>query len=109
VPTRPPLVLSPSSREGASLPRSRWRRESQIATALSGAGVRRPDISDARFPSSDGMSTAQGTRADPFSEWPTYTANLCPLCGGTEFASLGEDFGEPIRKAVEAAPRRAIW
>jgi hypothetical protein len=29
-------------------------------------------------------------------EWPTYRANLCPLCGGAEFTSLGEDFGEPI-------------
>jgi hypothetical protein len=44
-----------------------------------------------------------------FSEWPTYTANLCPLCRRAEFASLSEDFGEPIRKAVEAASRRAIW
>ena len=42
------------------------------------------------------------------SESLTYTANLCPLWGRAEFASLGEDFGEPIRNAVEAAPRRAI-
>ena len=26
------------------------------------------------------MSTAQGIRADPFSESPTYTANFCPIC-----------------------------
>ena len=38
---------------------------------------------------------------------PTYTANLCPLCGRVEFAGLGEDFGEPIRKSIEAASRRA--
>jgi hypothetical protein len=45
----------------------------------------------------------------PLYESPTYTANLCPLCRRAEFASLSEDFGEPIRKAVEAASRRAIW
>jgi len=39
----------------------------------------------------------------------TYTANLCPLCGRAEFANLGQDFGEPIRKSIEAASRRAIW
>ena len=39
---------------------------------------------------------------------PTYTANLCPLCGRVEFAGLGEDFGEPIRKSIEAFSRRAI-
>jgi len=60
------------------------------------------------------LTSRQLTRTDlsaahGFSEWWTYTANLCPLCGGGEFASLGEDFGEPIRNAVEAAPRRAIW
>ena len=49
------------------------------------------------------------TSARPFSGLPTYTANLCPLCGRAEFASLGEDFGEPIRKAVEGLSRRAIW
>ena len=38
---------------------------------------------------------------------PTYTANLCPLCARAEFARLGEDFGEPIRKSIEAASRRA--
>ena len=42
------------------------------------------------------------------SETGTYTANLCPLCGGTEFASQGEDFVEAIRKSIEAASRRAI-
>src|SRR5215510_798950 len=30
------------------------------------------------------------------SEYATYTANLCPLCGGPEFTNLGEDFGEAI-------------
>ena len=45
----------------------------------------------------------------PFSDSATYTANLCLLCGRTEFASLGEDFGEPVRKSIEAASRRAIW
>jgi hypothetical protein len=45
----------------------------------------------------------------PVYEWPTYTANLCPLCGRAEFASLGEDFGEPIRKSIEALSRRAVW
>src|SRR5947208_368718 len=44
----------------------------------------------------------------PLCEWGTYTANLCPLFGRREFASLGEDFGEAIRKAIEAAARRAI-
>jgi hypothetical protein len=39
----------------------------------------------------------------------TYTANLCPLCGRAESASLGEDFGEAIRKSIEAASRRVIW
>jgi hypothetical protein len=48
-------------------------------------------------------------KAWKFFESPTYTANLCPLWGRAEFASLGADFGEPIRNAVEAAPRRAIW
>jgi len=51
-------------------------------------------------------------RAQPpsraFSEWPTYTANLCPLCGRAEFANLGEDFGEAIQKSIKAAPRRAV-
>jgi hypothetical protein len=41
-------------------------------------------------------------------ECRTYTANLCPLWGRAESANLGEDFVEPIRKTVEAAPRRAI-
>ena len=48
-------------------------------------------------------------RIRPAYGWPTYTANLCPLCGRAEFASLGEDFGEPIRKSIEAPSRRAIW
>jgi hypothetical protein len=39
---------------------------------------------------------------------PTYTANLCPLWGRAESASLGEDFGEAIGKSIEAASRRAI-
>src|SRR5215469_16901361 len=44
----------------------------------------------------------------PLSGMPTYTANLCPLCGRVEFASLGEDFGKAIRKSIEAASRRAV-
>ena len=39
---------------------------------------------------------------------PTYTANLCQLCGGAEFANLREDFGKAIRKSIEAASRRVI-
>jgi hypothetical protein len=35
------------------------------------AAVQAPHRWNARFPSSDGMSTAQGIRADPFSESPT--------------------------------------
>jgi hypothetical protein len=27
----------------------------------------------------------------PLSEWPTYTANLCPLCGWAEITALGEN------------------
>ena len=38
-----------------------------------------------------------------------YPANLCPLSSGVEFASLGEDFGQPIGKPIEAASRRAVW
>ena len=37
----------------------------------------------------------------------TYPA-LCPLFGWTELAGFGEDFGQPIRKAVETASRRAL-
>ena len=44
----------------------------------------------------------------PLPGMPTYTANLCPSCGRFEFASSGEDFGEAIRKSIEAASRRAI-
>ena len=38
----------------------------------------------------------------------TYPANLCPLFGWAELAGFGEDFGQPIGKAVEAASRRAV-
>jgi len=31
-----------------------------------------------------------------------YTANLCPLSFGFEFAGFSEDFGEPIGKVFEA-------
>jgi hypothetical protein len=42
------------------------------------------------------------------SEKSPYTANLCPLCLGFEFARFREDFGEPIGKLVEAMLRIAI-
>ena len=45
---------------------------------------------------------------NPFYDKPVYTANLCPLSGEAEFANLEEDFGEAIRKPIEAASRRAI-
>src|SRR5580693_8451559 len=38
----------------------------------------------------------------------TYPANLCPLFGWTELASFCENFGEPIRKSIEALTRRAV-
>jgi hypothetical protein len=38
----------------------------------------------------------------------TYPANLCPLFGWAELAGFGEDFGQPIGKAVETASRRAV-
>ena len=48
------------------------------------------------------------TQPSALSEWRVYTANLCPLSGEAEFANLGEDFGEAIRKPIDAASRRAI-
>ncbi|MDR3700662.1 MAG: hypothetical protein P4L56_13545, partial [Candidatus Sulfopaludibacter sp.] len=38
----------------------------------------------------------------------TYPANLCPLFGWAELAGFCEDFGEPIRKSIEALSRRAV-
>jgi hypothetical protein len=32
-----------------------------------------------------------------------YTANLCPLSGGVEFAGFHDDFGQSVRELVEAA------
>ena len=37
-----------------------------------------------------------------------YTANLCPLSGGVEFAGFREDFGESIGELIEAMLRSAI-
>src|ERR1700741_2124267 len=37
-----------------------------------------------------------------------YTANLCPLSGGAEFASFREDFGESIGELREAMLRSAV-
>ena len=38
-----------------------------------------------------------------------YTANLCPLSVGIEFAGFGQDFGQSIRESIEAMLRRAVW
>jgi hypothetical protein len=37
-----------------------------------------------------------------------YTANLCPLCAGREFAGFREDFGESIGELLEAMLRTAV-
>jgi hypothetical protein len=37
-----------------------------------------------------------------------YPANLCPLSCLAEFASLGENFGQAVGEAIEAASWRAV-
>jgi hypothetical protein len=43
-----------------------------------------------------------------FAALRTYLANLCPLFWWAELAGFCEDFGEPIRKSIEALSRRAV-
>ena len=77
------------------------RREGNpsLRVGITSVDVKRPLLS---------CADAWNRRQRPIYGTPTYTANLCPLCGGAEFASLGEDFGEAIRKSIEAASRRGI-
>ena len=42
------------------------------------------------------------------SDMSPYTANLCPLSGGVEFAGFREDFGESIGELIEAMLRSAV-
>jgi hypothetical protein len=44
-----------------------------------------------------------------FNDLCVYPANLCPLSGGVEFASLGEDFGQSVGEPIKAASGRAVW
>jgi hypothetical protein len=49
------------------------------------------------------------TKRTAFRGLPTNLANLCPLSRRVEFSGFGEDLGQPVRKSIEAASRRAIW
>ena len=42
------------------------------------------------------------------SEWPTYTANLCPLSWRAELACFAEDLGQAIGEPIEAASGKAV-